>query len=356
MEAWTPPPTGGRTNGIPYSSRTAGSAPFPKRRRWIKNSEVLRHPSSSSSTAPSAVDNSSTTALPPRLSPVHLRELRDRGYVIVPNFLPDPLWIGLRDDVAVLRKEQPNAPFRVARIGQDSTNTLNTDIRVAETCFLHPDRENRNAAAPAPLRARYDLYDVLDAMRIDLQASSSPVGLDRTLTELLYAYYPHGGYYRIHTDAVPGSASILRRYSFLLYLNDPDWDPKVDGGCLRLHPQAVASASSSSLEGNNDNNNAADAADGTSAFNKEAKRETKYVDVVPAGGTLVLFRSDAVPHEVLDTHRERVAVVGWYNRPVQVADVLELSGGGGGPDPVVRAALLLVAAALVTVGVVQIVS
>lgn len=40
-----------------------------------------------------------------------------------------------------------------------------------------------------------------------------------------------------------------------------------------------------------------------------------FVDVPPRAGTLVVFDSSAVPHEVLDTKCERLAVAGWFNRP-----------------------------------------
>ena len=35
--------------------------------------------------------------------------------------------------------------------------------------------------------------------------------------------------------------------------------------------------------------------------------------VEPESGTLVVFRSEAVPHEVLETKRARQAVVGWIH-------------------------------------------
>ena len=72
-----------------------------------------------------------------------------------------------------------------------------------------------------------------------------------------------------------------------------------------------------------------------------------------SNGTLVLFESDKVPHEVLDTNAERVAVVGWYNRPVTAGDIAELSGGDVSP---VRLVALAVAAGLVTVGLANLLS
>ena len=223
--------------------------------------------------------------------------------------------------------------FQVARIGQDSTNQLNTDIRVAETCFLGPGK-----LADVPSAARETLYQVLDQVRLDLQdgpsSSASPrTPLDASLTELLYAYYPAGGFYRVHRDAVPGSASTLRRYSLLLYLNDRDdnWDLARDGGALRLHLGPYLDID---------------------CWDDDATVLGQHEDVVPAGGTLVLFASDAIPHEVLDTNRERLAVVGWYNRPLRGwTDVAELTAAGDSNVSPIRLAMVAVALALVTVGV-----
>ena len=63
--------------------------------------------------------------------------------------------------------------------------------------------------------------------------------------------------------------------SFLLYLTPDDWSA-ADGGQLRV-------------------------------FEEEVPR-----DVVPDPGSFVLFDSAAVPHAVLTTRRERLAIVGWF--------------------------------------------
>ena len=69
---------------------------------------------------------------------------------------------------------------------------------------------------------------------------------------------------------------VRRSISLLLYLTPPDWRTEVDGGALRVHRQNAAP-----------------------------------LDVEPHAGTLVLFDSASVPHEVLPTRRERTVVVGW---------------------------------------------
>ena len=46
--------------------------------------------------------------------------------------------------------------------------------------------------------------------------------------------------------------------------------------------------------------------------------DAEIVDVLPVGGTLVLFDSVVVPHEVLETKQgERIAMAGWFHEPVQ---------------------------------------
>ena len=36
-------------------------------------------------------------------------------------------------------------------------------------------------------------------------------------------------------------------------------------------------------------------------------------DIVPKAGTLVMFDSVSLPHEVLQTNRERFAIQGWFH-------------------------------------------
>eukprot|EP00561_Arcocellulus_cornucervis_P002188 CAMPEP_0185827454 /NCGR_PEP_ID=MMETSP1322-20130828/32059_1 /TAXON_ID=265543 /ORGANISM="Minutocellus polymorphus, Strain RCC2270" /LENGTH=359 /DNA_ID=CAMNT_0028525187 /DNA_START=24 /DNA_END=1103 /DNA_ORIENTATION=- len=288
--------------------------------------EYHRDATALQSTATDTSAASSTSV--PRLPSSAIVDLSAKGYAIIPNFLPPDLVSDLNADVSSLRS---GSKFNVARIGQDATNKLNTDIRVAETCFV-----GRTKLQDCPDAARERLYDALDGVRNDLSGNSvlddksSSTGelikaapaLDSTLSELLYAYYPQGGFYRRHRDAISGSASVLRSYSLLLYLNE-NWTPE-DEGQLRMH---FDSGGDFLPEGEGPN----------------------YIDVEPRGGTLVLFKSDQVPHEVLDTKAQRLAVVGWYNRAVSAADIGELASN----EDKMRAGMLLAAAGLVTVGLVS---
>mmetsp|Transcript_20711 Transcript_20711/g.35338 ORF Transcript_20711/g.35338 Transcript_20711/m.35338 type:complete len:315 (-) Transcript_20711:96-1040(-) len=259
----------------------------------------------------------------PQITQADLASLSEKGYVVIDNFLPRDLVDDVRDDILNLRSE---GAFKEAKIGQDSTNELNKNIRIAETCFLGRNRPELLKLGENSIRDRSGgLYDILDNLcdsLSDLSMKDSATPLDRSLNELLYAYYPEGGFYRRHRDAIPNSASVLRKYSLLLYLNRDGWSPDKDAGQLRMH-----------LDGGGD-----ECPPGV---------QPNFIDVDPLGGTLVLFKSEAIPHEVLNTMSERFALVGWFNRPVSASDIANLGEGGN----LVQVGMMAVALALVTVGV-----
>ena len=121
--------------------------------------------------------------------------------------------------------------------------------------------------------ARQQLYDAIDSIRDSLSDFD-----DRPLvkTEGLYLDYPLGGFFKRHIDAAPPGLGLdqeWRRYSYLLYLNDVQ-----RGGELRLYT------------------------------------DDDFVEVQPRAGTLVVFRSDLIEHEALETRQPRVAVAGWFSR------------------------------------------
>ena len=101
--------------------------------------------------------------------------------------------------------------------------------------------------------------------------------------EATFVVYPAGkGYYRRHVDSIANvdeEGSGCRSISFVCYLTEPGWTAR-DGGELRVYASGAAGA---------------------------AVRR----DILPESGTLVLFDSKRVWHEVLPTRRERACLVGW---------------------------------------------
>jgi SM-20-related protein len=217
------------------SPLTPPRAPFAVLSKWRQSTTASVDSTSKPCRYRKSLRMSSTSALP-RIQPSHLEELAEKGYTVIQNFLPDDLQSSLRQDVSRLRQK---GMFKVAKIGQDSTNTLNEDIRVAETCFI-----GANKLQDVSSDSRSRLYTLLGQVRDDLSGNAilntdnavtkGTPPLDGNLDELLYVYYPQGGFYRRHLDSVGQSASVLRCYSLLLYLNE-DWKP-INGGQLRLYP------------------------------------------------------------------------------------------------------------------------
>ena len=204
------------------------------------------------------------------------------GFAVVPNFLSEANVKLLKSDVSALKAE---GRFAIAGVGDASTKRVSDDVRRCEQCFLYPRLKHGSGGDQS---GRQMLYSVLDGLQSSLQAATGQ-SLDGLLTEGLYAAYPSGGYYRRHIDSYPGTPQEIRKFSYLLYCNE-DWQPS-DGGCLRIH---------------------------TDGGGEEAPPGSapSFVDIEPRAGTLVVFRS-TMPHEVLDTDAQRLAVAGWFNKPVQ---------------------------------------
>lgn len=132
--------------------------------------------------------------------------------------------------------------------------------------------------------ARQDIFDVMGELKEYLIAGLG-VELDDSM-ELQYLRYDEkGGFYNRHIDHDNiNSVEFRREVSLLLYLTDETetpWDPNKDGGVLRCFPRKSALLSQS-------------------------------IDVAPNSGTLVLFSSRELEHEVLPTYRTRWALVGWF--------------------------------------------
>ncbi|RMF07698.1 MAG: 2OG-Fe(II) oxygenase, partial [Alphaproteobacteria bacterium] len=103
--------------------------------------------------------------------------------------------------------------------------------------------------------------------------------------EACFSVYPPGAHYQRHLDSFRGAAN--RLVSAVTYLND-DWS-RSDGGLLRL-------------------------------FDDEGR---VVAEVTPEAGTLALFLSEEVPHEVTETRRVRKSIAGWFRVNASVGDVLD---------------------------------
>lgn len=166
--------------------------------------------------------------------------------------------------------------------------SLLSAVRDAAHARLASGHEDHHRISP-PLGR---LLSVVERLRRALAASTGRALLESAEIQLL-GYKP-GGSYRRHLDDSAGLSigtggrQVRRSLSLLIYLTPDDWNVEQSGGSLRVH-----------LPGGGQRN--------------------LMVDVPPLAGSLVVFDSATVPHEVLRTQRPRVVLAGWLQEVRQPA-------------------------------------
>lgn len=180
-----------------------------------------------------------------------------QGWALLPGLLPEAAWRALRDEAQALHA---GGGFDPARIGRASGLARETAVRGDELCWLEPGM----AAG-----GRYLAW--LEGLR---QVLNRELFLGIQEFESQYAHYPVGAFYKTHVDRHRDSNA--RVISVVCYLN-PDW-PAAAGGDIVMYD-----------------------ADGRELFRQ-----------APTAGTLVLFRSADMPHEVLPATQERWSIAGWF--------------------------------------------
>ena len=186
----------------------------------------------------------------PFLDDQAMRELGERAVVVRPEAFPSAL--------AQAARAEARGLSGWSRAGTGKDRAVADAVRRDETLWVEPGGDGALATF-----ARH-----VEALRLELNRGAY---LGLTGFELQLARYAPGGFYAAHRDTF--RADEARRITAIAYLN-PGWAPE-HGGALRLH-----------LEGG-------------------------VVDVPPCAGTLVVFRSHLVLHEVLPSTVERYALPAW---------------------------------------------
>jgi SM-20-related protein len=210
------------------------------------------------------IEVSSSADLPPS-SGINFDEiansLRRVGICVIPNALPDKLFLALKQEGQQLTLEL----LHPAGIGGDATRDIT--IRSDLICWL----EGKSKSSKSYL-------DFAENLRLEL---NKRLFLGLFDYECHYARYDPGAFYGIHLDALQTGKPTGQRnrvISTILYLNDENWQPN-DGGQLRIY-----------------------ASDG----------QQELLQVQPLGNSLVLFLSEEFPHEVSPSLRQRFSLTGWF--------------------------------------------
>lgn len=184
--------------------------------------------------------------------------LRERGWWVGDEAMDGDLVNALLESLTRLRSAEA---LHHAGVGREGHFRVEKNIRGDRIHWL-----NRQDAA----QARY--LDQMEALRLML---NSALFLGLFEFEAHFAHYPPGAFYRRHLDSFVGAAN--RVLSTVSYLNT-DWQPG-DGGELLLYGQAS---------------------------------DEVVARVKPRVGTLAIFLSEEIPHEVLPARRDRYSIAGWY--------------------------------------------
>jgi SM-20-related protein len=186
-------------------------------------------------------------------------DLATRGWSQQTLFLPEALSRALAGEC---RRRYSEGELNPAGVGRGASQEVREAIRGDQIQWLDPGE-----SAPCD---RY--LETMDSLR---QAINQGLYLGLEDFECHFALYPPGAFYKRHLDRFRDDDR--RTVSAVLYLNE-GWQPE-EGGQLRmfLHDGVVH-------------------------------------DVQPQAGTLVVFLSGDVPHEVLPARRERLSLTGWFRR------------------------------------------
>jgi SM-20-related protein len=151
--------------------------------------------------------------------------------------------------------------LREARVGRATQATHHTSIRNDRTAWLDD--------APSDPVER-EAVDRVNALRDRLNAA---LFLGARSHELHFVHYAPGAFYKTHRDRFSDESA--RVLSLVFYLNEA-W-PDDAGGELVIYGDAM----------------------------------TTLHRVLPRAGTMVAFRSELFPHEVLPASRDRFSLTGW---------------------------------------------
>jgi SM-20-related protein len=184
------------------------------------------------------------------------QQLRSHGFAVVA--MPELPWMELREEAGAVQRE---GRLRPAATGRGSSRR-DAGLRGDSTAWIDPLACGAATAA---------WWSAMDALRVALNRR---LLLGMETFEAHFACYPPGAGYARHRDRFADDDA--RVLSLACYLNT-DW-PVDAGGALRLHLPDGAR------------------------------------DVAPRAGTVVLFLSDEIEHEVLPATQSRWSIAGWFRR------------------------------------------
>lgn len=184
-------------------------------------------------------------------TPAEVEQLGEKGFFTRPAFLGPALALRVLAEARLV-------PLH--RAGLRRGHELDDTIRTDEIAWLTPD-EATGALAEAVSHFTALMQPLNEAAWLGLRSF-----------DLQLSHYGPGAHYGRHLDAFPGKDN--RRVTAIVYLNE-HWQP-AHGGLLRLHLEPP-------------------------------------INLEPTLDRLVIFRSELVEHEVLESKADRWALTAWFS-------------------------------------------
>lgn len=191
--------------------------------------------------------------------PTIIDDLTAQGWSRREDFLPDTLTHELAGEC---RTRAARGALSPAGVGRGQGLAVREGVRGDHIQWLEPGQSE----------ACDQYLEAMDQLR---QALNRAFYLGLEDYESHFALYAPGTFYQKHLDRFRDDDR--RTVSAVFYLNEA-WQAD-EGGALRIYPE-----------------------------NQPA------LDLPPQGGSLVLFMSAELPHEVLPASRERLSLTGWFRR------------------------------------------
>jgi hypothetical protein len=303
-------------------------------------------------TMPSVLDVGAASLV----SPQHWKELHLNGWVEIPDYATNAQVELLKFDAQRLEYggfvntagtgNQNNPNSNKNNKNDDTAETPSSDekekpVRMCQHAWLMDEAGSVNSFSGKITKHRTffgppyvseciaNLEESLDGMSPYYDATDSMYQNGYNImpceSEAAYLYYQPGGYYLPHFDTPSRKATTTSRqkkhrrgFSFLLYLGggathegnqqsnkkrmshkdqSEPWSSE-DGGALKMYNPPLP------LE---------DQQKRVSGQGCDPDTTTGFKQIYPVAGSLVVFKSEAICHEVLETHRARLALVGWIH-------------------------------------------
>lgn len=202
---------------------------------------------------------------PGLLTDRNLTELSEQSWTLCDNLLPQEFFETLLSEC--LHRESKEDDFRKSQIGKGSHQQTADLIRNDLISWVDFDQ------TPG---WNWDLQQKLDQLKAELNRG---LYLGINTYECHFAKYPPGSFYKTHIDQSKHMTHLdsERVISFVLYLNK-SWN-KGDGGELQIEMP-----------------------------------DSQPITVEPLFNRMILFRSDTVPHGVLESKIIRRSLTGWMRK------------------------------------------